>query len=71
LADPSEIPHHLFIVRVWVDPARPEPSVARGQIEHVSSGERRYFRELDEIQAFVADSLSSPPYAQEQSLDAF
>lgn len=70
MADPSDTPHHLFIVRVWVDPARPGPGVARGQIEHVSSGERRYFRQLDEIQAIVADRLAASPFAREESNDA-
>jgi hypothetical protein len=44
--------------------------VARGQIEHVSSGERRYFRQLDEIQAIVADRLAASPFAREESNDA-
>ena len=54
----EENTQHLFIVRIWTDPAQSPPTVTRGLIEHVPTGERRYFLELREMQAFVAQSLS-------------
>jgi hypothetical protein len=61
VADTSETDHHLFIVRIWSDAARPVPSIRRGSIEHVSSGERRYFLDLVEMQAFVSGHLAEFP----------
>lgn len=45
----------IFIVRIWNEPreierAKPE---WRGVIEHVPSGEQRYFKHLDELKAFI------------------
>jgi hypothetical protein len=61
VADTNESDHHLFIVRIWSDAARPTPSIRRGSIEHVSSGERRYFLDLVEMQAFVSGHLAELP----------
>ena len=61
MADTSESDHHLFIVRIWSDAAKPTPSIRRGSIEHVSSGERRYFLDLMEMQAFVTGHLTEMP----------
>jgi hypothetical protein len=61
LADSSESDHHLFILRIWPDTAKSTPSIRRGSIEHVSSGERRYFLELGEMQAFISGHLAEPP----------
>lgn len=49
---------HLFIVRVWTDPALAPPSIARGLVEHIPSRERRYFRELSDLEGFVAQALA-------------
>lgn len=49
---------HLFIIRVWTDPALAPPGIACGLVEHIPSRERRYFRDLAEMQAFVARSLT-------------
>ena len=57
----DENTQHLFIVRIWTDPAQSPPILTRGLIEHVPTGERRYFLELIEMQAFVAQSLSERP----------
>jgi hypothetical protein len=47
---------HSFVMRIWRenrdDPA--DPSEWRGWIEHVQSGQRHYFRKLNEIPAIVA-----------------
>jgi hypothetical protein len=61
VAETSESDHHLFIVRIWSDAAKPTPSIRRGSIEHVSSGERRYFLDLVEMQAFVSGHLAELP----------
>jgi hypothetical protein len=61
VADTSESDHHLFIVRIWSDATKPIPSIRRGSIEHVSSGERRYFLDLVEMQAFVSGHLTEMP----------
>jgi hypothetical protein len=50
---------HAFIIRIWVEPreikgARPD---WRGVIEHVGSGEKRSFRNLDEIARFIEPRL--------------
>ena len=49
---------HLFIIRVWTDPALAPPGIARALVEHIPSRERRYFRHLAELQEFVAHTLS-------------
>ena len=51
---------HVFIVRIWYERreiagAKPE---WRGVIEHVSSGERRYMKDLEAISAFIAPYLN-------------
>lgn len=46
---------HSFIVRIWWE-NRDLPGAEqqwRGMIEHVASGERRYFLDLQEIQTFI------------------
>ena len=51
---------HTFIVRVWLE-SRELPGAShtwRGVIEHVATGERRYFLDLAEIQAFIQSFLS-------------
>jgi hypothetical protein len=60
----------LFVMRIWVDPARSPARVSRGMIEHVPSGEHRYFRDLGEVQAFVTSRLSSLNTTTETDLDA-
>lgn len=61
---------HLFVLRIWVDPAQAPAMLSRGLIEHVPSGERRYFRDLGEIQAFVTSRLSTLDGTTEGSVDA-
>ena len=50
---------HAFVVRVWLEPRELEGAAPewRGVIEHVPSGERRYLRDLDEIQVFIVHFL--------------
>ncbi len=59
MGDTDAINHHLFIVRIWTDPAHAPPALTRGLIEHIPTGERRYFLELEEMQSFVSARLST------------
>jgi hypothetical protein len=47
---------HVFILRFWLEPREIEGAEPewRGVIEHVESGERRYFRNLEVMLSFVA-----------------
>lgn len=55
-----EYPVESFVVRIWLE--RREiagaPAAWRGMIEHVASGKRRYFLDLDGIVVFLAEYLS-------------
>lgn len=53
---------HAFIARFWLESrdlenARP---IWRGVVEHVTSGERHYLDDLDEVKAFIAVYLQDP-----------
>ena len=50
-----------FIVRVWVEERAEEAGrgVWRGHITHVPSGERRYLKNLGEIEDFIAPYLEA------------
>jgi hypothetical protein len=50
---------HSFVLRIWRE-NRHDPEVPaewRGWIDHVQSGNRTYFRELDEIGRIVTDHI--------------
>jgi hypothetical protein len=49
----------VFIVRIWLEPRDIENATAewRGVIEHLPTGERRYVKDLGELQAFMATYL--------------
>ena len=66
----EEASPQLFVLRIWVDPAQVPARLSRGLIEHVPSGERRYFLDLGEIQAFVTSRLSTTEGTAEGSVDA-
>jgi hypothetical protein len=53
---PEDTAPHLFIVRIWTDPAG-APSMSRGLVEHVQTKERRYFRVMEELSSFIAGRL--------------
>ena len=45
---------HLFIVRTWREPSTVVASAEwRGMVEHVPSGQRRYFTRLEELDHFI------------------
>ena len=48
-----------FVVRVWQEPREieGEPPVWRGWVEHVQSGDRVYFRDLEESANFISSHL--------------
>jgi hypothetical protein len=50
----------VFIVRIWSEVReRPElPVELRGTIEHIPSGHKRYFTELNEMLAFLKAQLA-------------
>ncbi len=49
----SERSEHLFIVRVWQEPAQIQAGTWRGSIEHVSSGQRLYFTSFNDLNDFI------------------
>jgi hypothetical protein len=46
-----------FIVRLWTEHAQGEAPQWRGQVEHVQSDRKHYFRELDQMVAFITSFL--------------
>lgn len=52
---------HVFIVRVWREAREIQGTTPewRGVIEHVSSGERRYLKGLEEIGVFIVPYLEA------------
>lgn len=58
--DALEANTHSFIVKVWLEESADENGrvLWRGHITHVTSGERRYFRHLDQISDFIGPYLA-------------
>jgi hypothetical protein len=56
----AESVSHSFIVKVWIEETAQEAGhvVWRGHITHVTTQERRYFQNLDEIARFIAPYLA-------------
>ncbi len=50
---------HVFMVRIWLERREIEGASTewRGVIEHVTSGERQYLKDMDDITAFIAPYL--------------
>ncbi len=50
---------HSFILRCWLEPREIETAepVWRGEVEHVPTGNRIYFRSFDELKRFLASYL--------------
>ena len=54
LEDQDGLPHsHLFTVRLWPEALGASNVEWRGKVTHVLSGEARYFREWQDLIAFV------------------
>ena len=48
---------HLFMLRLWPEDLGGGQTDWRGSIQHVNSGELRYFRDWPTLQAFVEELL--------------
>ena len=48
---------HLFTVRLWVEELGNGQTEWRGQVQHVMSGEKRYFRDWSILIAFLLAKL--------------
>ncbi|RIK42337.1 MAG: hypothetical protein DCC55_09210 [Chloroflexi bacterium] len=49
---------HLFIVRTWREPSTVVASAEwRGMVEHVPTGQRRYFTRLEELDHFILHQM--------------
>jgi hypothetical protein len=54
LGESNHLPDsHLFTVRMWPEELGPGRVEWRGRAQHVLSGEARYFREWEDLIAFV------------------
>ncbi len=51
---------HLFTVRLWREELGDGQTELRGKVQHVSSGEVRYFRDWPALIAFLLALLSAP-----------
>ncbi len=51
---------HLFTVRLWQEELGNGQTELRGKVQHVSSGEARYFRDWPTLIAFLLALLSAP-----------
>jgi hypothetical protein len=47
----------LFMVRIWLEDLGSGKTDWRGKVQHVSSGEVRYFRDWPTLEAFLEDLL--------------
>lgn len=56
-------PRHsqLFTVRLWREELGNGQSEWRGQVQHIVSGEMRYFREWPPLEAFLLTKLQTEP----------
>ena len=50
--------YSTFVVKIWCDEAEAK---TRGYVQHVSSQERVYFVELEEVLDFIRNHLLPPP----------
>ena len=48
---------HLFTLRLWPEDLGDGHTDWRGKVQHVSSGEARYFRDWPTLEAFVKELL--------------
>ena len=58
----AQYPHHsdLFTLRLWMEELGDNRTEWRGQVQHVPSGETRYFREWPSLEAFLLTKLQEP-----------
>jgi hypothetical protein len=46
-------PSHLFTIRIWAEVGGSPNESWRGQVEHILSGERQYFRDWNTLVRFL------------------
>jgi len=56
-ADPPAHGSHLFMLRIWPEELGHGQTEWRAKVQHVSSGEARYFRDWPALEAFVEGLL--------------
>jgi len=56
-ADKSLPRSHLFTVRLWMEPLGGGHFEERGRVQHVLSGERRYFRDWSSLVSYLEGKL--------------
>jgi nitric oxide dioxygenase len=50
---------HLFIVRIWQEPsASAPPGQWRGSVEHVSTGQRLYFANIEDLNKYILGQMN-------------
>ncbi|MBV7331210.1 hypothetical protein KFU94_23830 [Chloroflexi bacterium TSY] len=47
----------LFTIRLWLEPLGNEHFEMRGKVQHVLSGEARYFRDWDSLADFLTRQM--------------
>ncbi|MGH7728455.1 MAG: hypothetical protein ACREM2_06670 [Vulcanimicrobiaceae bacterium] len=50
---------HLFVVRMWQEAGDGSRTPWRGSVEHVGTGERRFFSSLVDLTEFLAGRVES------------
>jgi hypothetical protein len=62
--------NHSYIVRIWLEPREIEGANIewKGSVQHVTSGERKYFTTFAQLNAFIAKcaALDVPELAPEE-----
>jgi len=48
---------HLFTVRLWAEPVGDGRREWRGRVQHVLSGERRYFRDWPALERYLLEKV--------------
>jgi hypothetical protein len=56
-ADPPARRSHLFVLRLWPEDVGCGQTDWRGKVQHVNSGEARYYRDWPTLEAFVEGLL--------------
>jgi hypothetical protein len=57
----------LFTLRFWSEALGEGQTEWRGQVQHVTSGETRYFREWSKLVAFLQESLPTTAASEDTS----
>ena len=50
---------HLFTLRIWLEDLGGGQIAWRGSVQHVNSGEARYFRDWPALEAFVEERMAA------------